>query len=122
MPVFRNRPVSELKKQLDREIGGRIRRCREALGYSREDFAEKADLAVSFLGKIELGTASFTAEPFVKICRALGVSADYILFGKEEQTDLSTINAMLSGLDPSDLPYVEEMIRSYIRAVTRPRD
>ena len=122
MPVFRNRAVSELKKQLDREIGGRIRRCREALGYSREDFAEKADLAVSFLGKIELGTASFTAEPFVKICRALGVSADYILFGKEEQTDLSTINALLSGLDPSDLPYVEEMIRSYIRAVTRPRD
>ena len=54
----------------------------------------------------------------MKICRALGVSADYILFGKEGQGDLSTINAMLSGLDPEYLPYVEEMLRSYIKAIT----
>ena len=54
----------------------------------------------------------------VKICHALGVSADYILFGKEEHGDLSTVNAMLSGLDPEYLPYVEEMLRSYIKAIT----
>ena len=105
-----------MKKQFNIEIGGRIRKCREALGYSRETLAEKADLARSFLGTIELG--SFTAESLVKICHALGVSADYILFGKEEHGDLSTVNAMLSGLDPEYLPYVEEMLRSYIKAIT----
>jgi len=51
-----------LKKQFNVEVGGRIRKAREALGYSREALAEKADLASSFLGTIELGTGSFTAE------------------------------------------------------------
>ena len=60
----------------------------------------------------------YCAESLVKICHALGVSADYILFGKEEHGDLSTVNAMLSGLDPEYLPYVEEMLRSYIKAIT----
>ena len=107
-----------MKKQLNVEIGGRIRKSREALGYSREALAEKADLASSFLGTIELGLGSFTADSLVKLCRALGVSADYILFGKEEQGDFSTIHAMLSGLDAEYLPYVEEMLRSYIKAIT----
>ncbi|CAN4043204.1 hypothetical protein BBBGCB_BBBGCB_11455, partial [Dysosmobacter welbionis] len=71
----------ELKKQLNVEIGGRIRKTREALGYSREALAEKADLATSFIGTIELGTGSFTAESLIKLCHALGTSADYILFG-----------------------------------------
>lgn len=107
-----------MKKQLNVEIGGRIRRCREALGYSRETLAEKADLANSFIGTIELGTGSFTAESLIKLCRALNVSADYILFGKEQQTDLSTITAMLSGLDAAYIPYVEELLRAYIKSIT----
>ena len=65
-----------------------------------------------------MGAGSFTAESLVKICHALGVSADYILFGKEKQGDLSNVNAMLSGLDPEYIPYVEEMLRSYIKAIT----
>ena len=53
------------------EVGGRIRKAREALGYSREALAEKADLASSFLGTIELGTGSFTAETMSKLCNCL---------------------------------------------------
>lgn len=107
-----------MKKQLNVEIGGRIRRCREALGYSRETLAEKADLANSFIGTIELGTGSFTAESLIKLCKALGVSADYILFGNEQKPDLSTINAMLSGLDPAYIPYVEELLSAYMKSIT----
>ena len=64
-----------MKKQFNVEVGGRIRKAREALGYSREALAEKADLASSFLGTIELGTGSFTAETMSKLCNALGVSS-----------------------------------------------
>lgn len=108
-----------MKKQLNVTIGGRVRRCREALGYSRETLAEKADLAASFIGTIELGTGSFTAETLIKLCKALGVSADYILFGTEQQSDLSTINAMLSGLDASYLPYVKELLSAYVKSIIK---
>lgn len=106
-----------MKKQLNIEIGRRIRKCRESLGYSREALAEKADLSNSFLGTIELGSGSFTAESLIKLCSALGISADYILFGKDETDDLSTINAMLSALEPEYIPYVERMLGLYIQAI-----
>lgn len=106
-----------MKKQFNLEVGGRIRKAREALGYSREALAEKADLASSFLGTIELGTGSFTAETMSKLCNALGVSADYILFGTESQNDLSAIHAMLSGLNPEYLPLVEQLLSAYIQSI-----
>lgn len=106
-----------LKKQLNIEIGRRVRKCREALGYSRETLAEKADLANSFLGTIELGSGSFTAESLIKLCRALHVSADYILFGTEEKGVLSTVNAMLSGLKPEYIPHVERLLSAYIESI-----
>ena len=106
-----------LKKQLNIEIGGRVRKCREALGYSRKTLAENADLANSFLDTIEHGSGSFTAESLIKLCRALHVSADYILFGTEEENDLSTIDAMLSGLRPEYIPYVERLLGTYIESI-----
>ena len=106
-----------MKKQLNVEIGGRIRKCRETLGYSRETLAEKAELASSFIGTIELGSGSFTAESLIKLCRALGTSADYILFGTEEKGNLSAINAMLSGLPQEYIPYVEELLAAYVKSI-----
>lgn len=106
-----------MKKQLNVEIGGRVRKSRETLGLSREALAEKADLASSFLGTIELGSGSFTAESLIKLCRALGVSADFILFGIEEQGDLSAIHSMLSGLKPEYIPYVEKLLSAYIQSI-----
>ena len=66
-----------MKKQLNIEIGGRIRKCRENLGYSRETLAEKADLASSFLGTIELGAGSFTAESADRVYQGYGGGGFY---------------------------------------------
>lgn len=107
----------ETKKTLDTEIGQRIRNSREALGYSRETLSEKAELSNSFLSSIELGTGSCTAEYLKRLCRALGVSADYILFGRQEQSDLTAINAMLSGLDAKYIPHLEELLAAYIKSI-----
>ena len=107
-----------MKKALNMEIGSRIRKCREALGYSRETLAEKSDLATSFIRTIELGSGSFSAESLIKLCKALGTSADYILFGEKTDSDLSVIYGMLSGLDPQYIPFVEQMLSAYVRSLT----
>lgn len=105
------------KKVVDKEIGLRIRSCRDALGYSREILSEKAELSNSFLSSIELGTGSCTAEYLQRLCKALGVSADYILYGSENKGDLTQINAMLSGLDPEYIPYVEQLLSAFLTAI-----
>ncbi len=99
------------------EIGSRVRKSRERLGYSREALAEKAELATSFIGSIELGTGSFSAESLIKLCKTLSVSADYILFGLEQPTDLSEIASMLSGLDPKYLPQLQELLSAYLKTI-----
>lgn len=106
-----------MKKELNIEIGSRVRKSRERLGYSREVLAEKAELATSFIGSIELGTGSFSAESLIKLCKALSVSADYILFGVEQPTDLSEIDSMLSGLDPKYLPQLQELLSAYLKTI-----
>lgn len=106
-----------MKKERNLQIGSRIRKSRERLGYSREVLAEKAELAPSFIGSIELGTGSFSGESLIKLCKALSVSADYILFGMEQPTDLSAIDSMLSGLDPKYLPQLQELLGAYLKTI-----
>lgn len=106
-----------MKKNIDSEIGKRVRSCREKLGYSREELSEKANIATSFLSTIELGKGSFTAEVLKKLCKALGVSADYIVFGKEHDECWDSISDMLSGLDKRYFSYVENIVSSYIKSI-----
>ena len=107
-----------MDKEQKAAIGLRIRGCRENLGYSRDQLAEKTSLAVSFISAVELGKISFGAESLIKLCTALNVSADYILFGSKEQTDLSVITAMLSGLDPQYLPLLQDLLSAYVKTIT----
>ena len=52
-----------------------------------------------------------------KICKALSVPADYILFGKMTNNNLDEINKLISSIDTKYLPIVEDLIRSYIKTI-----
>lgn len=106
-----------MEKNIDKEIGLRVRRRREALGYSREKLAETAGIAVSFLGSIELGKSDFSVSTLKKLCAALGVSSDFLLLGNEQSGTYSQVSAMLSGIDADYLPMVEELIGAYVKSI-----
>lgn len=69
----------------DIHIGERIRKLREERKYTREAFAEKADISAKFLYEIETGKKGFSADTLCKISRALSVSCDYIMLGDEAE-------------------------------------
>lgn len=106
-----------MKKEVDKSIGLRIREKRDALGYSRELFAEKAEMSPTFLANIESGSIGFSESTLIKMCKVLGVSADFILFGKERTTTYAKISEMLSGLDEQYLPHVEALVAAYIKSI-----
>ena len=60
-------------------LGKRVREAREKKYLSREQLAEKVELAPYYLGEIERGVKSPSLPVFVRICEALGVTADYLL-------------------------------------------
>ncbi len=84
----------------NKEIGNRIRKQRELLGYTRESFAEQLGVSTKFCSDIELGHKGMSIETLCKISCILNLSTDYILFGKENDRvaypEISTLFASIN--------------------------
>ena len=87
----------------------RIRKAREELGYTREKFAEKLDVSVSYLAELERGRTGISVKMLVKVCNVLGLSADYVLFGADRQDDALRLDA-IHRIDEKYLPLLDKMI------------
>jgi transcriptional regulator with XRE-family HTH domain len=71
------KPESEAQLQL----GERVRRLREARGWSQEGFAHEGGLGRSFAGAIERGEKDVRLSTLTKLAKALGVSLSQLLKG-----------------------------------------
>ena len=74
-------------RELQRRVGIAIRRRRERLKFSQEDFANAADIHRSYYSNIERGTQNFSLTYLLKISRMLNVSLS-TLFEEAENVDL----------------------------------
>ena len=99
-------------------IGKRLRRQREYMGMTREEFAEKTDISWQFLAEIENGTKGMSAETLYKICTAFGISADHLLLGRENLSSTKTpCTELLSKVPPSCTSYLEDILKAYLRTI-----
>lgn len=81
----------------DINIGERLRSIRENMHMTREEFSEKIDITDSFLGQIERGERSLSVKTLKKVVKYTGVSADYLLFGKDNNNKtIQKINNILT--------------------------
>lgn len=62
-----------------KDIGKRIRQKRLSKSWSQEEFAEKLNLSVPYIGMIERGEKLPRLETFIRIANALDASADELL-------------------------------------------
>lgn len=87
----------------------RIRKAREDMGYTREQFAEKLDVSVSYLAELERGRTGISVKLLTKVCGVLGLSADYILFGSQRDGDELRADR-LHHIAPRYLPLLDQVI------------
>ena len=57
-----------------RNLGGRVRECREKLEWTQEDLAERSGLDRSYIAGIEAGLRNPSAKALAKIARGLGLT------------------------------------------------
>ncbi len=87
----------------------RIRKAREEAGYTREKFAELLDVSVSYMAEVERGRTGISVKMLIKICRLLGLSADYVLFGGDcSKSNLRT--ERINHIDERYLPLLDSVI------------
>ena len=60
-------------------MGQRIREHRKKKGLTQEQLAELIDISPSFMGHIERGSRCASLPTLVRLCWALGVTADELL-------------------------------------------
>lgn len=62
-------------------IGSRIKQARLAKNYTQEDLAEKLDISVAFLSRVERGNSHINLKRLNQICNLLDVTESYMLEG-----------------------------------------
>ncbi len=97
-------------------IGLRIRSVREKQKLSREKLAELSNISTQFLADIETGKKGMTVLTLKKICTALHISVDSIVFGTVN-SDTSVLNAMLSTIPKEKYEEIEQIINMIIKLI-----
>ena len=101
------------------EIGIRVRNARERLHMSRENLAEIIGVSTLFVGYIECGQKGMSIETLTSICKALHVSADYILLGHVSAAPGDDeVEQLLRDLPPEYLPLAADAIRTLLNAIS----
>ena len=80
-------------------VGQRLRKARLDKEMTQENLAEKLDVSVAFLSRIERGLSHINLKRLSQICSILDVSEGYILNGtssSSEQYLISEFNELLS--------------------------
>lgn len=105
-----------------REVGSRIRRQREYMGYTREHFAELLDVTPKFCSDIELGVKGMSVPTLCKISKILRLTTDYILFGTVEQVGDDALLHVLNSCSKTERSYAEQLLKTFLMAMTEKED
>ena len=103
-------------------IGARIRKQREYMGFTREQFAELLDVTPKFCSDIELGVKGMSIPTLCKISRILRLSTDYILFGKVEFQSDNSLALLLKSCNDAERVYAEKLLKTFLTAMGTKND
>lgn len=106
------RPIQEINVIL----GENIRRERERTGYTQERLSEMIDMSTQNLSTVERGMAGVSLKMLRRICEALKVSADDLLFGQREKSDGEALIRKLERLDARQMRIVQEVLSALLEA------
>lgn len=68
-------------------IGSRLKQARLKAGLTQQEMAEKTNLSVAFISRIERGTSHINLKRLSEFCSILNISEGYILNGVSDEDD-----------------------------------
>lgn len=101
-------------------IGKRVRKQREHLGMTRDQFAELVEVSPQFLAEIENGKKGMSADTLYKICDKGNVSADYILMGRQlsKESNTPAVETLLK-IPPKYSEEIENLLDNFLRTINK---
>lgn len=104
-------------KDINVEIGSRVKRLRMERKLTREGFARLSGYTSNFIQEVERGRSGLSSESIRAFAAALGVSADMLLFG-EPGGELGFVVEKLKSVPPDKLPHILAIIHEAVECCT----
>ncbi len=103
-----------MKKEINIEIGNRVKVQRERAGLTQEKFAELLGMGTKSISSIERGVVGISLTTMQKICTVLSISADELLFDVTPENNVDAISSRLKRLSPKQFEIADEIISKLI--------
>lgn len=104
------------KKDVNVQIGARVREARERSKMTQEGLAEKLDCSPQFISDLERGVVGLSIPTLKGLCLTLGISSDSILFDKTPERGYAAIEEKCRSLSDKQFKLLSEIIEKYIEA------
>ena len=104
------------KSDIDKNWGEILKNHRLKLGLTQEDLAEKIDISVAFLSRVERGNSHINLKRLNQLCRLLDVSEGYILNGVSSNSE-NYLNKEFSELLKSCSPETQRLIYDIAKVI-----
>lgn len=110
--------MSDIKARLV-PIGERIKQARKELDMSQTELAEKANISVPYLSKIEMGKSDFSVSVLIRISEALQISTDKLLRPDIPESTVIAVDELskvLEGCTPTETASIIETAKNMQKA------
>lgn len=105
------------KKEINIQVGEHIKAVRERAKITQEVLAERIEVSAQYISDLERGVVGVSIATLKRLCVALGVSSDMILFGIYASNNLSALSEKCDCLTKEQFAILCEIIDKYIEAV-----
>ena len=105
------------KKEINIQIGEQVRIARELAKMTQEMLAEKIDVSPQYISDLERGVVGIALPTLKKLCCALGIASDQILFGTHAQERGIVLSNACNTLTDEQFSLLVEMVNCYVKAV-----
>ena len=108
----------KVKKELNVQIGDRIRCAREKSGMTQEQFAELINKTPQFISDLERGVTGISIETLRTICEKLYITSDSILFADRHENDVSDLTAKFRRMSRIQFRALAQIVNALLFAGT----
>lgn len=100
-------------KDVNIEVGARIKEKRLAQKLTRDDLARLSGYTANFIQEVERGRSGLSSESIRALSMALRVSADTLLFG-EAQEEYAYLSQKLKSVSPQKRKHILKIIEEAV--------
>ncbi|MBR4056758.1 MAG: helix-turn-helix transcriptional regulator [Oscillospiraceae bacterium] len=109
------------KKEINIQIGERVRIAREQTKLTQEALAERIEVSPQYISDLERGVVGISIPTLKRVCIALGISSDQILFGTISESRNAAIEKRCSNLSDADFYALLDIVDAFSTAVMNAR-